>query len=157
MPEANEVERYLHEHIPLSRAMGVAVLEATPQGVTLSAPLSPNVNHRGTVFGGSAAAVAILSAWALLCLRLRGEPARCDVVIQKNAMTYGCPITGLFTATCTFDDPVSWSRFLAILRRRNRARIRLTSVLHCQGAKVGSLDGHFVAMHASHRSKERHG
>ena len=140
------MEGFLHEHIPLARAMGVEVLEAAAHCVRLSAPLPPNVNHRGTVFGGSAAAVAILAAWTLLHLRLRGERPDASVVIQKSAMTYECPITGRFTASCTFHDPASWSRFLATLLRKKRARIRLASVLHCDGAKVGALEGHFVAM-----------
>jgi thioesterase domain-containing protein len=66
-----ELAQYLHEHIPLSRAMGVEVVEATWDGVSLRAPLAPNINHRETVFGGSASAVAILAAWALLYVRLQ--------------------------------------------------------------------------------------
>jgi thioesterase domain-containing protein len=144
--EAGTLEKYLHEHIPLSKAMGVEVLEATLHGVKLSAPLSPNINHRGTVFGGSAAAVAILSAWSLLYLRLRSEHMGSNLVIQKNEMTFECPITGLFTATSTLHDPLAWSRFIATLRRKTRARINVTSVLHCNGEKVGGLDGDFVAI-----------
>ncbi|MGE5247232.1 MAG: YiiD C-terminal domain-containing protein [Verrucomicrobiota bacterium] len=146
MMEARAVEKYLHEHIPLSAAMEVAVLEATPNVVRLSAPLSPNVNHRGTVFGGSASAVAILSAWTLLYLRLKGEHVECNLVIQKNAMTYTCPITDRFTASASLHDPVVWSRFLNTLGRRNRARIGVTSILHCNEEKVGEFDGDFVAM-----------
>lgn len=62
----SELEKYLHGHIPLSKAMEVAVVQVQPEGVILSAPLAPNINHRDTVFGGSASAVAILAAWSLL-------------------------------------------------------------------------------------------
>jgi len=55
--QPTELQTSLHERIPLSRAMGVTVPQAEPTGVVLSAPLAPNVNHSGTVFGGSAAAV----------------------------------------------------------------------------------------------------
>lgn len=68
-----ELETYLHAHIPLSLAMRVSVEEASPQLVVLGAPLLPNTNHRGTVFGGSASALAILAAWALLHTRLTTE------------------------------------------------------------------------------------
>jgi thioesterase domain-containing protein len=60
-----ELEHYLHQHNPLSRAMGVEVVMADWHAVTLRAPLAPTINHRKTVFGGSASAVAILAAWAL--------------------------------------------------------------------------------------------
>jgi len=46
-----ELESYLHEHIPLSKAMAVSVAEASVDSVTVSAPLEPNINHRATVFG----------------------------------------------------------------------------------------------------------
>jgi hypothetical protein len=49
-----ELERYLHEHIPLTRAMALGVVAITADAVILQAPLQPNINHRATVFGGSA-------------------------------------------------------------------------------------------------------
>ncbi len=64
--DARELERYLQDRIPLSRAMAVEVRTASPAGVTLFAPLAPNINHRDTVFGGSASALAILAAWSAL-------------------------------------------------------------------------------------------
>src|SRR6185312_7839954 len=54
-PEAL-LERYLHEQIPLSAAMGLRARVATSECVQLVAPLGPNVNHNDTIFGGSAAA-----------------------------------------------------------------------------------------------------
>ena len=52
----NELETYLHQRIPLSRAMAVEVRSATPASVELFAPLAPNINHPATVFGASASA-----------------------------------------------------------------------------------------------------
>ncbi|MGE5240286.1 MAG: YiiD C-terminal domain-containing protein, partial [Bacteroidota bacterium] len=71
--DRRELERYLHEQIPLSKAMGVEVMEASGEKVELAAPFAPNINHLETVFGGSASAVAILAAWTLLHVRLELE------------------------------------------------------------------------------------
>lgn len=57
--QLTELQTSLYERIPLSRATGVTVLQAEPTGVILGAPLAPDVNHSGIVFGGSAAAVAV--------------------------------------------------------------------------------------------------
>lgn len=141
-----ELEHYLHEHIPLSKAMGVAVQEATAAGVTLSAPLAPNINHRETVFGGSASAIAILAAWALLYVRLEQEGIGSRLVIQRNVMRYERPIVGDFTAQSGVPDPATWARFIKTLRKRNRARISVSVTLHCDGARVGLLEGDFVAL-----------
>lgn len=148
MMNAEFLEIYLHKHIPLSKAMGVEVLEATLDIVKLFAPLSPNINHRDTVFGGSASSVAILSAWSLLYLRLKNENIKSRIVIQRSMMDYKCPITDMFTASSVAPDPEAWSKFVATLRRKSRARVKVKSVLHCKDKKVGELEGEFVALDA---------
>jgi thioesterase domain-containing protein len=146
MVRPRDLEKYLHEHIPISKAMGVEVSEATVNSVTLCAPLYPNINHRETVFGGSSAAVAILSAWSLLYLRLKSENINSRIVIQKSTMTYECPITDLFTASSVVRDPAAWFRFITMLRRKYRARVEVHSTLRCNGRKVGEFEGDFVAL-----------
>jgi thioesterase domain-containing protein len=142
------LQKYLHERIPISKAMGVEVLEATVDGVKLAAPLSPNINHRETVFGGSASAVAILSAWSLLYLRLKYENINSRIVIQRSTMTYEHPITDLFTASSVVCDPSVWLKFITTLKRKNRARIKINSILHCNERKVGEFEGDFVAINS---------
>jgi len=146
MVTVGSLQKYLHEHIPLSKAMGVEGLEATVNGVKLSAPLFPNINHRETVFGGSASAVAILSAWSLLYLRLKNENINSRIVIQRSTMTYECPIADMFTASSVVRDPAAWFKFVNMLRRKNRARVKVISILHCRDRKVGNLEGDFVAL-----------
>jgi thioesterase domain-containing protein len=140
------VQRYLYQNIPLSAAMGVQVRSATLDHVKLAAPLAPNVNHNETVFGGSAAALATLSAWTLLHLRL--ENARLDVrlVIQRSRMEYEMPIPGDFEAICDFGDEQGWERFRTTLARRGRARLTLNARLMHLRDRVASFEGEFVAL-----------
>jgi thioesterase domain-containing protein len=143
---ANEVERYLHEHIPLSKAMAVSVVSVEPDAVVLRAPLAPNLNHRETVFGGSASAVAILAAWSLLHARLRSEGVASRLVIQRNTMEYERPIPGDFTARASLERPEHWQQFIRMLARKGKARITVCSVLEHAGQAVGRLTGEFVAL-----------
>src|SRR6185312_17421913 len=106
-PEAR-VQRYLYQYIPLSAAMGVQVRTAGVGHVKLAAPLRPNVNHTETVFGGSAAALATLSAWTLLHLRIARAGLRARLVIQRSSMEYEQPIPGDFDAVCRFSDEPAW-------------------------------------------------
>lgn len=140
-----ELESYLHQHIPLSRAMEVSVLEASPHQVVLCAPLEPNINHRETVFGGSASAVAILAAWSMLHLSLSAQGLGSRLVIQRNTMEYQRPIDGPFTAVAQAPEAQVWQPFTRMLRRKGLGRIVQTSVLHYQGQPVGQLSGEFVA------------
>jgi thioesterase domain-containing protein len=140
-----EIEQYLHRHIPLSAAMGVRVRAATPERVELAAPLAPNINHHDTLFGGSGAAIATLSAWTLVHLRLRHAKVRARLVIQRNAMSYDEPVAGDFAAICVRPDEAQWDRFLAMIERRGRGRITMTAHLVYRTRTVASFEGDFVA------------
>jgi thioesterase domain-containing protein len=141
-----DIEQYLHEHIPLSKAMGVQVKAASWEGVELLAPLAPNINHQETVFGGSASAVAILSAWSLIHVRLMSEGASGRIVIHRNTMLYERPITDQFTAIATMPDEAAWPKLVAALNRKRMARISVPSMLVCAGERVGRLEGEFVVL-----------
>src|SRR5512146_2543817 len=140
------LQEYLYAHIPLSKAMAVEVRTASPQGVCLAAPLAPNINHRDTVFGGSASAVAILSALAPLHVSLLAANTKARLVIQKNSMSYDLPMPTDFSAEAAAPAPEKWQRFLATLTRHKRARICVQSALYCEGKKVGEFEGDFVAI-----------
>jgi thioesterase domain-containing protein len=143
------LERYLHARIPLSAALGVRVVHAGPECVRLTAPFAPNINHAGSVFGGSAAAVATLAAWGLLHVRLASGGLQAQTVIQRNRMEYLEPIRADFESESRFDDVVSWGRFLTTLHRRGRARLMLTAQLSCLGRPAGQFEGAFVALGTS--------
>jgi thioesterase domain-containing protein len=137
---------YMRQRIPLSVAMAVDIVAATTEHVTLSAPLAPNVNHHGTVFGGSASAVALLSAWALLHLKLTHEQINAAIVVKKYTMTYERPMPTDFTATSRLDAGADWGAFIGALKRRGRGRISVVATLRCNGEQVGELEGEFVAL-----------
>jgi len=146
MQDTKYIQDYLYEHIPLSKAMEVEAVEASNSKVILKAPLPPNINHRDTVFGGSASTLCILSAWALVHFRLQSEGFTCRVVIQKNTMTFDKPILSEFEASCTLDEQEKWEKFTTILSKKGKSRILLSSSLVCKGEKVGSSEGAFVAI-----------
>jgi thioesterase domain-containing protein len=143
---AVDLERYLHEHIPLSKAMQVSVISVQTDGVTLRAPLAPNINHRDTVFGGSASAVAILAGWSLLHTRLAGAGLPSRLVIQRNTMNYELPIAGSFTARSFIQTPAAWESFVLTLKRKGRARLTVSCILEYDGQPAARLEGEFVAL-----------
>jgi len=143
-PEA--LEHYLHEHIPLCAAMQVHVVSADTNSVVVSAPLAPNINHRSTLFGGSASAIAIVSAWSLLHVRLIAAGHESRIVIQRNTMDYLEPVHGDFFARSHMAPDADWDGFLRMLSRRGRARIALGAVLEFEGREAGRLSADFVAL-----------
>jgi thioesterase domain-containing protein len=143
---AQEFEPYLHGSIPLSRAMQVSVLELTDDCAVLSAPLAPNMNHRGTVFGGSACTLSTLACWSLLFCRLKGNQPPASLVLQRNSMSFDRPIAGVFSARASLASNASWPEFLRTLERRGKARISVCAQLLCAGEPAGHFIGDFVAL-----------
>jgi thioesterase domain-containing protein len=144
--DLRQLQAYLHEHIPLSLAMQVSVLEVAPEHLVLGAPLKPNINHRETVFGGSASALCILSAWALLHTRIVASGFQCTLVIQHNTMSYERAVTGDFSARATVPSIEKWQAFTRMLERKGRSRITVSSTLLQAGYSVGRFEGDFVAL-----------
>ncbi|MBO8142198.1 MAG: YiiD C-terminal domain-containing protein [Firmicutes bacterium] len=141
-----ELEHYLHQHIPISKAMHVRVLACDNRSVVLSAPLEPNINHRETAFGGSASALAILSAWSLVHVRLTEAGIASRIVIQRNTMEYRRPIKGEFTARASLKGDEEWAKFVQAFVRRGKARIRVDSVVEYAQEIAGEFSGDFVAL-----------
>lgn len=141
-----ELQTYLHAHIPLSAAMQVEVLQATPDLIELAAPLAPNLNHRGTAFGGSIATLATLAGWSLLRVRLDGSEPLPHLVIQRSSMEYLAPIDSRFTAQVAYPADADWADFLARLAARGRARLQLEIEVCCAERVAARMSGLFVAL-----------
>ncbi len=145
-PAERELRDYLHEHIPISAAMGIEVTQVADDVIRMWAPLEPNINHRNTVFGGSAAAVGILAGWALLHVRLGHGGRLSRIVIQRADVDYRLPIDGDFEAVARAPDERDWARFTSTIRRRGRGRIALEVRLERGGRVAGVCHGTYVVL-----------
>jgi thioesterase domain-containing protein len=144
MDTAATLEAYLRAHIPLTEAMEVCVARLDESGVTLCAPLGPNINHRQSAFGGSIASLATLAAWGLLHTRLGGESHR--IVVASSRIEYLLPVCDAFCARCDAPDEAAWARFLKTLARHGKARMLLNVSVACGGSLCATLEGEFVAL-----------
>ena len=140
----DEIQAYLLEQIPISRAMGIEIVKAEHSEVILSLPLEPNINHRDTAFGGSICAAGTLACWTLVHLRLSELDRPTRLVIHKNRMVYRRPIDGRFEATCEFADDSAWQEVLDMLERWGKAKLQLTSHITCKGQTAAEFKGSFV-------------
>lgn len=141
-----ELEAYLIEHIPLSAGMAISVLDASPLGVSIEAPLAPNVNHRATAFGGSVAALAILTGWALVHVRLRAEGLVTRTVIQSSSVHYDAPIHGAFRAVSDPVEAQAWQRFTRAITKHGKGRLHVSVQVLADGSPVASFTGAYVAI-----------
>lgn len=142
-----ELELFLHASMPLTIAMGITVLEATPQRVRLFAPFVNNKNHKETVFGGSLNALTTLACWTLLYVRLKNiKGIDNQLVITRSEVDYLAPVEDDFVAQCEFNDPVSWERFVKMLKTKGKGRIQLQSTIQSKGNLCVNFKGTFAAV-----------
>jgi thioesterase domain-containing protein len=140
------LQRYLAEHIPISRALGVSVGEGSPARVRVDAPLEPNLNHRSTAFGGSVGAVAVLAGWGLLRLRVDEVRPVPHLVIQRSSLEYLLPIETDFEACCVAPPQEKWDRFWSAFNKRGRGRIDLAVEVNAGGVLVARFHGTYAAL-----------
>ena len=144
-----ELESFLYEHIPLMAAMQLGVTQADSDGVHLVAPLAPNMNHQGTAFGGSIAALAIATGWCAMRLCL-GPNAQ--VVIQKGEVEYLHPIQGPLEASCELPSEKDIQKLRDRLSKRGRARTTFDFRLESEGKLCALLVGKYVGIVSEGRS-----
>lgn len=142
---AGRLQAYLHREIPLSATMHVRVMHCVGGAVELTAPLPPNVNHHGTMFGGSISAIALLAGWGVLHLALEAASLDAEIVIRHNTIDYLAPADGEIAAHCPPISAPQWERFSRTLRRLGRARVPLDVTLRCGAKTVAQFQGDYAA------------
>ncbi len=137
----------LHQDIPLTRDMGLTVLDWQQQRLRLQLPLAANVNHKSTMFGGSLYCGAVLVGWGWLHMRLR-EAGIDDghIVIQEGNISYPLPVTGAAIAVCEAPEEKVWQRFVSTYQRYGRARLSLHTRIFNEDNQTPAVefDGQYV-------------
>ncbi len=146
MPNTDDLQAYLATHIPLSTAMQVHVAIAEDNHIELRAPLAPNVNHRGTVFGGSIASLATLACWSLLWVRTRDwEPAP-HLVVRRSKIDYDHPALGEFRAIARIPPEMDWEAIAGRYSSWQRTRVILEANVIAGTLAAAHFSGEFVAL-----------
>ena len=141
------LEAFLHEKIPLTKAMGLHVAESNARRLVLEAPLAANRNHLGTAFGGSLHALPTLACYAELWTLLREAGIDGHVVVKRSAANYRQSVTDTLRAVCMRPAPAIVAEFIADLRRHKKARMELTAIVAgADGKPAVEFSGSFVAV-----------
>lgn len=141
-----QLQQTLYTDIPLTREMGLRVAAYDGQTLQLTAPLAPNVNDKGTAFGGSLYNLAVLCGWSLLRLKLNETGLnKKNIVIHEAHTRYLLPVTGELRAACTLTGD-ALTEFMQPLQKKGRARITLTVAIHQQDQTAVEFTGQYVAL-----------
>ena len=145
--DSRYLESILHHDIPLTREMGLKVLDWQHDQLQLHLPLQANINHKSTMFGGSLYCGAVLAGWGWLHLKLREAGIEDGhIVIQEGQISYPLPVTRDATVVCPAPEDKVWKRFLATYKRYGRARLTLETwiVNEVSEARAVTFTGQYV-------------
>ncbi|MFT6017132.1 MAG: thioesterase domain-containing protein [Candidatus Azotimanducaceae bacterium] len=133
--KSQSLEQFIHESIPLSRALGYHIQELTSNRIEVTAPLEPNINHHNAAFAGSIYSVAALTAWSLVTHLVNEAQLSAAVVMGKAEIMYKRPI--LEEIYCSGNVTASTaSEFVLALQGKGRAKIELSIAIGNQSEAV---------------------
>lgn len=124
-PWRQRLADYLAAHIPLCQAMALEIAPQAQHGLVFEAPLAPNINDKGTAFGGASAALLTLCGWSVIWLLSQQDGLRLNLVIRQSQIRYLRPVGGPLRVICPWPQPEVWQSFRQNLTDQGRARISL--------------------------------
>lgn len=142
---ADDLNAYLHTHIPLSRHLQLQVLDLDEEQLRVRLPLAPNVNPHGTVFGGALTALGLVSAWMLLYVRFQAQGLDVKLVGKQSQCDFLAPAEGdciAHTRCAAADQRVLFETFSS----RGRARQSLDTRIHVGEVEVARHHGVYTAL-----------
>lgn len=139
-----DILKLLHEQIPTSAFMQVAVRAVESDHVTLSCPLTPNHNHLGTAFGGSLATMMILAAYSQTYRLIQGQG---HVLIKASETKYLRPVDQEIVAVA-FSPPQQLKEvFCQNFKRKGKAQIELQALIKlANGQTACTMKAQMVAI-----------
>lgn len=143
---ADEFLVWLKTQIPLINHMGFGDLIYDGHSLQMPAELAPNVNDKGTGFGGSLSTVATLCGWAMTTLYLRQQGYDCDVMIRDSQLRYLAPVTDDFAAITELPAQSELDSFLEFMKNKGRARLNLQVEVRQRDTVAMTLTGAYVAV-----------
>jgi thioesterase domain-containing protein len=144
--EITWLQNTLTSDIPLGGAMDLRITRLGQQGLALHLPLGPNINDKGTAFGGAMASAMILAGWSLPRLLLRRQNIDADLVIGRCEIRFLSPVKGAFEVVCDWPEPEACERFLAELQERDRGRLQLEPRVEVAGEVAARLSARYAAL-----------
>ena len=147
--EASEkawLEDVLTRQIPLGGAMGLRIARLDETGLELHLPLDPNINDKGTAFGGALSGAMLLAGWSLPRILLRRAGLSGDLVVSRCETRFIAPVSNDFKVICDWPDPQDCEHFLEVFRHRHRGRLALEPRVEVDGEVAAALIARYAAL-----------
>jgi len=142
------LELFLHEMIPLAKAMGVGVEVSDERALVLTAPKEQNKNSLNTAFGGSLVSIATLAGygvvWELMKNEKNAEKTEWRIVVKESRAAYRRPVIGDLRAICERPAQAAIAEFKEALARYGQAKLKLRARVVEEGQTAVDVTAAFV-------------
>lgn len=154
LPETQEdlaaFQRWLGEAIPMVGALGIqGMTQSTAregEALMWQLALSPNLNDKGTGFGGALTAQTTLQGWCWVTLWLRAQGRAQDVVVAEASQRFLAPVTSDYRIICAPSDSQGPEQLAEKLNARGRGSIALTQQLYCGDTLCLEASGRYAVL-----------
>jgi thioesterase domain-containing protein len=142
------LELFLHEMIPLAKAMGVGVEVSDDRALVLTAPKEQNRNSLNTAFGGSLVSLATLAGygvvWELMKDEKKADKPVWHIVVKESRAAYRRPVIGDLRAICERPAQAAIAEFKEALARYGKAKLKLRASIIEDGNVAVDVQAAFV-------------
>jgi thioesterase domain-containing protein len=146
MIDLEKFEAECRRDIPLLSAMQLSLTEYADLTLTMEAPLAPNINNKGTAFGGSIASIGLFGGWAVATLAFMDHGIdNTEIVVFKNDVTFERPARGHLVVRVNMDRD-GFTDCLEKLRDGSEERLRFSvsvDIFH-DDARCATMNGLYV-------------
>lgn len=144
------LELFLHEMIPLAKAMGVGVEVSDAKALVLTAPKEQNKNSLNTAFGGSLVSLATLAGYGVVWELMKEENAAAKsewrIVVKESRAAYRRPVLGDLRAICERPAQAAIAEFKDALARYGQAKLKLKAAVVENGVTAVDVTAAFVVI-----------
>lgn len=147
-PAIQEINDYLNRYVPLFQAMQARLERCDEAGLSMIAPLAPNINDKGIAFGGAMAALAALTGWALTRTTLNEQGESAEIVITDSAQKFLRPVRGDIVTECQRPGAAAVEQFIQSYRQRGKARWTVEVTIRADGEPAMLFTGQYGVFRA---------
>jgi thioesterase domain-containing protein len=141
-----EAQLYIEKNIPMSTKMGMQIIELSRKSVRIAMPFAPNINHQGSVFGGSIDSVFFVTCWAYVQLLIADCNPHPKIVGRSGNSVFHAPIKSDFETKLIIPDKKEANRFLMEFNHKGKAKLTTCAVINYEGKIAADFKGEFVVI-----------
>ncbi len=122
------LEEKIHNEIPLTKFMQLNIYSLENNTLITKAPLSVNINDKGTGFAGSLSTLVTISAWSSCYLKVKELGyEKSMIAIIKSDTSYKAPITKDMVCKTIMPTSKEVENLKRKLEEKNSASIKIIS------------------------------